>query len=559
MRTSYLVFKYIGGTNTVEVRYIAITSASLENYPVLNGQILAVMDKLAWYYDMNNQRYMVSSSSSAYSDTEGDSAAKHATCAQYVARTNTFVYVTLHHDNTAVGQLTLDINKTGAKVIYINGQISSSTNYTLPEGTYFVYYDGSKYYFRTDGKITASITGDAATVNGKTIAKSVPSDAKFTDTWTPMTGATYDADGSVGYVNAVPPKDGYNSKFLRADGVWSVPPGTSGNDQVTQVPTTTSQDYEVLFSASPDNTERTEISRKNSNLKFNPSTGNLQTTQLNGVNIGNSPKFSDTTYTVGTGLKMSNNQISTDVPRVTQDVNSGYVQNASVIKEYNSNSSHLPESQWYFVQSLQGSDTGFGAQLALGMTTEKVQYRIKNGNWNQLAFKNEIPTKLSQLTNDAGFITSSSVPTRVSQLSNDAGYITSSSIPTRVSQLSNDAGYITSSSVPTKVSQLTNDSGYITSSDTCMYTNFIKCVRQQDYGSYNDYNMINVGTSTMNMREMGPTADNRPADAWFFAMTMKSKDATYGTQLAIGMTVPDIYIRRDDPAFGGWSAWTKLH
>lgn len=50
------------------------------------------------------------------------------------------------------------------------------------------------------------------------------------------------------------------------------------------------------------------------------------------------------------------------------------------------------------------------------------------------------------------------------------------SVPTRVSQLTNDSGYITNSaltdyakkselpSVPTKVSQLTNDSGYITKS-----------------------------------------------------------------------------------------------
>ena len=62
--------------------------------------------------------------------------------------------------------------------------------------------------------------------NDLTIGKSVPSDAKFTDTWTAMVGATSSANGSVGYVNAVPPKDGYNTKFLRADGTWVVPGGT---------------------------------------------------------------------------------------------------------------------------------------------------------------------------------------------------------------------------------------------------------------------------------------------------------------------------------------------
>ena len=46
------------------------------------------------------------------------------------------------------------------------------------------------------------------------------------NTWTAMVGATSAANGSVGYVNAVPPKNGYNTKYLRADGTWSVPAGT---------------------------------------------------------------------------------------------------------------------------------------------------------------------------------------------------------------------------------------------------------------------------------------------------------------------------------------------
>lgn len=71
-------------------------------------------------------------------------------------------------------------------------------------------------------------------------------------------------------------------------------PSSDTNTQVTQTATTTSADYEVLFSATADNTTRTETARKNSNLKFNPSTGNLQATQLNGVTIGSSPKFTDT-------------------------------------------------------------------------------------------------------------------------------------------------------------------------------------------------------------------------------------------------------------------------
>ena len=66
----------------------------------------------------------------------------------------------------------------------------------------------------TDGQIKSS---------GWTIESSVPSDAVFTDTWTALTGATSSANGSVGYINAVPPKNGYNTKFFRADGSWAIP------------------------------------------------------------------------------------------------------------------------------------------------------------------------------------------------------------------------------------------------------------------------------------------------------------------------------------------------
>lgn len=55
------------------------------------------------------------------------------------------------------------------------------------------------------------------------------------NTWTAMVGATSSANGSVGYVNAVPPKDGYNTKYLRADGSWQVPPNTTYSNATTLV------------------------------------------------------------------------------------------------------------------------------------------------------------------------------------------------------------------------------------------------------------------------------------------------------------------------------------
>ena len=125
----------------------------------------------------------------------------------------------------------------GAKVLTshqdISGKVSGPSSAT---DSHVAIYDGT--------------TGKAIKDSGFTIGKSVPSDAVFTDT----------------------------------------------NNAVAQTATSTNANYEVLFSNTADNTTRTEAARKNSNLKFNPSTGNLQATQLNGVTIGSSPKFTDTTY-----------------------------------------------------------------------------------------------------------------------------------------------------------------------------------------------------------------------------------------------------------------------
>ena len=63
------------------------------------------------------------------------------------------------------------------------------------------------------------------------------------------------------------------------------------DQNVKQSPTTDNKDYRVLLSKSDNDTEETDIARKNTNLKYNPSTGNLQATKLNGNTI---PSGSDT-------------------------------------------------------------------------------------------------------------------------------------------------------------------------------------------------------------------------------------------------------------------------
>lgn len=104
-----------------------------------------------------------------------------------------------------------------------------------------------------------------------------------------------------------------------------------------------------------------------------------------------------------------------------------------------------------------------------------------------------IPTKLSQLSNDANYATTTDVATAVeksattikaqipkvtSQLTNDSGYLTPTSvelkalkaeikdqIPTKTSQLTNDSNFAKTSEIPTKTSQLTNDANFATTND----------------------------------------------------------------------------------------------
>lgn len=102
---------------------------------------------------------------SCYVATAAGTQAKVGTLSNYALQKG-HLQVAIYNANTYAGAITLNVNGTGAKPIYINGSASSASNYTLPKGMYLVYYDGTNYYFRTDGKITGDITGKASNVTG---------------------------------------------------------------------------------------------------------------------------------------------------------------------------------------------------------------------------------------------------------------------------------------------------------------------------------------------------------------------------------------------------------
>lgn len=112
---------------------------------------------------------------SIYCDTAADTAKKvGAVSGAQELTAGKYFQICMIYNNTAQSALSLNISSKGEKPIYINGTISSSSNYTLPRGCYIVYYDGTNYYFRTDGKLTANITGTAgratADADGNTIS-----------------------------------------------------------------------------------------------------------------------------------------------------------------------------------------------------------------------------------------------------------------------------------------------------------------------------------------------------------------------------------------------------
>lgn len=89
-----------------------------------------------------------------YVSTAAATQAKVGTSPNYKLRSGARFTVRIANANTYSGVITLNINSTGAKNIYIDGSVSSSSNNTLPAGDYSVYYDGSYYYFNTADEIT---------------------------------------------------------------------------------------------------------------------------------------------------------------------------------------------------------------------------------------------------------------------------------------------------------------------------------------------------------------------------------------------------------------------
>lgn len=160
-----------------------------------------------------------------------------------------------------------------------------------------------------------------------------------------------------------------------------------------------------------------------------------------------------------------------------------------------------------------------------------------------------VPSKVSQLQNDSGYLTSAdlNVPTKVSQLQNDSGYLTSAdvtipTVPTNVSEFTNDAGYLTNAdlNVPTKTSELTNDSGFVTLNDLDIPSNTSDLTNDSGFITLNDVPSVNVPTKVSQLQNDSGYLTS--ADLPQTEIPTKTSDLTNDSGFITSDDLPDITV-----------------
>ena len=161
----------------------------------------------------------------------------------------------------------------------------------------------------------------------------------------------------------------------------------------------------------------------------------------------------------------------------------------------------------------------------------------------------DVPSKVSELQNDSGFITLNDVniPTKVSQLQNDSGYLTSAdvtvpTVPTNVSEFTNDAGYLTNAdlNVPTKTSELTNDSGFVTLNDFDIPSKTSDLTNDSGFITLNDVPSVNVPTKVSQLQNDSGYLTS--ADLPQAEIPTKTSDLTNDSGFITSDDLPDISV-----------------
>ena len=171
--------------NTADADKSVAYAASAGDANTVNGlTVLTAVPANAKFTDANTIP-------SAYCTTAAATAAKTASFTDYSLSPNSYFMIVVKTANTAKSKLTLNVNSKGAKDIWINGSVSSSSNYSFSAGSHLVYYDGSVYHIRTDGKIPGYEhveNKSSATIRGELTQANVVNALGYT----PSSGASYE-------------------------------------------------------------------------------------------------------------------------------------------------------------------------------------------------------------------------------------------------------------------------------------------------------------------------------------------------------------------------------
>ena len=115
-------------------------------------------------------------------------------------------------------------------------------------------------------------------------------------------------------------------------------------------------------------------------------------------------------------------------------------------------------ARWGYIEDDINNQTDLMNALNAKANTADLATVATSGLYSDLSGKPTIPSSVSELTNDSGFLTENDVAPVAT--SGDYGDLSNlPSIPTKTSDLTNDSGFVTS--VPTKTSDLTNDSNFV--------------------------------------------------------------------------------------------------